>query len=61
MTPVSREAIYVDLLATARRRFGDDRATVLIPELEALATHLALVAEASVPDDVEPDFLAPSE
>jgi hypothetical protein len=61
MASISRDAIYQDLVAAARRRFGDERAAALGPDLEALAAHLALVAETPIPDDVEPDFLAPAE
>lgn len=46
-----------ELLAVARLRFGESRAETLRPELEALAAHVARVAEAPVPADGEPGFL----
>lgn len=57
MPLVSREAIHADLVVAARQRFGDDRVAALRLELEALATDLTRVAEAPLPDGLEPDFL----
>ncbi len=57
MMSTSRDAIYQDLVAAASRRFGDERAAALGPDLEALAAHLAVIAATPIPDDVEPDFL----
>jgi hypothetical protein len=46
-----------ELLAMARLRFGEHRAEALRPDLEALAAHVARVAEAPLPADGEPGFL----
>ena len=44
------------LMAEAVRRFGPARAEALRAELEGLAADLARVADARVPDEVEPGF-----
>ncbi|MGH7266491.1 MAG: hypothetical protein ACREMB_16840 [Candidatus Rokuibacteriota bacterium] len=58
MTP---EAILSVLEATARQRFGSDRAAELRATLEALAGDLARVAATSLPPAVEPDFTGETE
>ena len=50
------ETYRSELLAEARRRFGEARAEALRPELEALAADLARVAGAPLPAETEPGF-----
>ncbi len=50
------EMCRTELLAEARRRFGEARAEALRPELEALAADLARVAAAPLPAETEPGF-----
>ena len=61
MPDVSPEVFRSALTAEARRRFGDERAEALAPDLETLAADLARVAAAPLPDDVEPGFFLVSE
>ncbi len=56
MADVSLEALRVELLAEARRRFGAERADALAPELEQTAADLARVTEAPLPPEGEPGF-----
>lgn len=50
------EGFRTVLTAEARRRFGDERAAALAPDLEALAADLARVAAAHLPPEEEPAF-----
>ena len=52
----NRESLLAVLAVEARRRFGGPRAEALAADLEALATDLARVAEATVPSGSEPAF-----
>ena len=56
MADPTSDAYRAELLAEARRRFGDARVEALTPELEALAADLARVADAPLSADGEPGF-----